>query len=271
MTLQDICYNFLQKDRYIYFSSYCTEANYVYLSTSDRIGNNRIDFLYDMKNDNLLDCVGTTSDLDINAEVPEIPESCKCYLVRVLGRMPELHKRVYAVDLLHQLSSMIGIPVNVELCDMYAVLSGCLSVVLCEKNLASIVKTRNWGTVPYARYMMDTSYQDILAGSWCFYLMPPYAERLVKYNENLDRLTYEKYINKGKDWDKSIKLTYEDDIKRCRVLIESETDDFFSSEEFKAYFRKWLDNFERNLDYICGLAKTPSTSVCEACLLMRFD
>lgn len=270
--LKDVCYTLKQKDEYIYLVSYCTDHNYIYIRTSDRVGNPVSTYLYAVDKNCIVDCGKfDTSTLDINAELPEIPESCRCYLIRCLGKMPELRRKHYAINLLRQLISLIEFPSYVELCDMYAVLASCVQSVSTEKDLEGIVKHNRWGTVPFAEYLMATSYEDLVASCKCFYLMPEYAERLVKYNENLDRRTYEKYINKGKDCDKSIKLAYEDDIKRCRILIETETDDFFSSDKFKAYFRQWLDNFERNLNYICGFSTTPSSSVCEACLLMRFD
>lgn len=269
--LKDVCFTLKQKDEYIYLASYFTDHNYIYIRTSDMIGSPISSYLYTVGKDCIVDCGHfSTSTLDINAELPEIPESCRCYLIRCLSKMPELRKKHYAIDLLRQLISLIDFPSYVELCDMYAVLASCVQSVSTEKDLEGIVKRNRWGTVPFAKYLMETSYEDLVSSCKCFYLMPSYAERLVKYNENLGRRTYEKYINKGKDYDKSIKLAYEDDIKRCRILIETETDDFFSSEKFKSYFRQWLDDFECNLNYICGISATPSSSVCEACLLMRF-
>lgn len=270
--LADVCYALNKKGEYIYLASYCTDHDYIYIRTSDRIGNPVASYLYLVRKKDITDCGKlSTSTLDIDAELPEIPESCRCYLVRVLSKMPELKRKYYAIDLLRQLIGLIVFPNYAELCDVYAVLASCINSLSTEKDLEGIVKQKRWGTVPFARYLMETSYEDLVDSCKCFYLMPSYAERLVKYNENLDRYTYEKYINKGKDYNKSIKLAYEDDIKRCRVLIEDEDDDFFSSEKFKTYFRQWLDDFECNLNYICGFSATPSSSVCEACLLMRFD
>ena len=94
------------------------------------IGSPISSYLYTVDKDCIVDCGHfSTSTLDINAELPKIPESCRCYLIRCLGKMPELRKKHYAIDLLRQLISLIDFPSCVELCDMYAVLASCVQSV----------------------------------------------------------------------------------------------------------------------------------------------